>query len=213
MKRSTILFSTMLLFTAPALTHAQSWSVKAGANLSTWTGDDVESSDARLGHQLGIHYRIRATDVFNLVPGIQFTQRGVQDHAKETFDWYENTEVSYEYQMRVRVNYLDFPLTFEYHVDPSLYLLVRPTLSVLLKNKYSAIQRECIENDCTGSKEEDEYDSFRSTDFGLGVGIGYLITDHIGLSVGYQWGLMSLDIEEDLEAFNRTLDFSLEYRF
>ncbi len=115
--------------------------------------------------------------------------------------------------MRVRSNYLDFPLTFEYRVDPSLYLMVRPTLSILLKNNYSAIQRECLDGDCTGSKEEDEFDSFQGTDFGLGLGVGYLFTDHIALSVGYQWGFISMIDEYDAEVFNRTVDFSLEYRF
>ncbi|MEQ8879667.1 MAG: porin family protein [Cyclobacteriaceae bacterium] len=213
MKHLAMFSITMLLLAAPILTHAQGFAVKAGANLSTWAGNDVESADVRMGYQVGLHYRIKASETLNVVPGIQFTQRGTQDQHKETYDWYEDLEVTSEYQMRVRANYLDFPLALEYQVDPSLYLIARPMLSFLLKSNYSAIQRQCIGRECTGSKEEDEIDSFNGTDFGLGLGIGYLITDHIGLSVGYQWGLMILDEEKDAEAFNRTVDFSLEYRF
>ncbi len=213
MQRLVMFSITMLLLAAPVLTIAQGFAIKAGANLSSWAGDDVESSDVRMGYQLGLHYRIKTSEVLNIVPGIQFTQRGAQDSDKETYDWYEGTEITYEYQMKVRANYLDFPLTFEYQVDPSLYLMARPMLSVLLKNKYTEAQRQCLDGECTGSKGEDEIDNFRNTDFSLGVGIGYLMTKRIGISVGYQWGLMTLDEEKDAEAYNRTVDFSLEYRF
>ncbi|MEQ8554646.1 MAG: porin family protein [Cyclobacteriaceae bacterium] len=214
MKHLAMFSITMLLLAAPILTHAQGFAVKAGANLSSWSGDDVESADVRMGYQLGLHYRARTSEKLSIVPGIQFTQRGVQDSDKETYDWYGNgTEVTYEYQMRVRANYLDFPLALEYQVDPSLYLIVRPMLSALLKNNYTEVYRECLDGECTGTKDEDEIDTFRSTDFSIGLGIGYLITRQIGFSVGYQWGLMTLDEEKDAEAFNRTVDFSLEYRF
>jgi len=213
MKRLVMFSITMLLLAAPILTHAQGFAVKAGANLSTWAGDDVESADVRMGYQVGLHYRIKASETLNVVPGIQFTQRGTQDQHKETYDWYEDLEVTSEYQMRVRANYLDFPLALEYQVDPSLYLIVRPMLSALLKNNYTEVYRECLDGECTGTKDEDEIDTFRSTDFSIGLGIGYLITRQIGFSVGYQWGLMTLDEEKDAEAFNRTVDFSLEYRF
>lgn len=213
MQRLVMFSITMLLLVAPVLTIAQGFAIKAGANLSSWSGDDVESADVRMGYQLGLHYRARASEKLSIVPGIQFTQRGVQDSDKETYDWYEGTEISYEYQMKVRANYLDFPLALEYQVDPSLYLIARPMLSALLKNNYTEIYRECLDGECTGAKDEDEIDSYRGADFSLGVGIGYLISKHIGFSVGYQWGLMTLDEEKDAEAFNRTVDFSLEYRF
>ncbi len=42
MKRLVMFSITMLLLATPVLTHAQGFALKAGANLSTWAGDDVE---------------------------------------------------------------------------------------------------------------------------------------------------------------------------
>ncbi|XOV95268.1 MAG: porin family protein [Bacteroidota bacterium] len=213
MKQSTALLITTLLFAIPVFIYGQGFAIKAGSNLSTWTGDDIESSDMRMGYQVGLYYRVKATEMLNIVPGIQFTQRGTQDEDKDSYEVSPNTEISYEYYVKTRMNYLDLPLTFEYHIDQSLYLMARPTLSILMNHNYSMIQRQCLGSDCTGSKEEDEFDSIKKSDFGIGLGMGYLITDHVALSIGYQWGLISMDLEGEAEALNRTLDFSLEYRF
>lgn len=187
MKHSVILLCTMLLLSDSVFAQTSNLSVKVGANLSTVKGDDVESSDMRMGYQIGIKYRIKVSEVILISPGIQFTQRGSQDQESESYEWDANTEISYDYSMKMRRNYLDLPVSFEYLIDPRLSFLFRPTFSYLLGNKYSVVQRECLGSDCTGIREEDEFDT-RSTDLSLGLGLGYKITDDIGVSVGYQWG-------------------------
>lgn len=206
----------VLLFSLTAVSpmaDAQGLAVKAGVNLTTWSGNDVEDAEFRTGVTLGVSYRVKASEKLFFAPGLCFVQRGVKSSDRISEEYYQDVVIDYAYSQEIRTNYLDIPMALQYYLDEALFLSIQPTLSFLIKNDYQSVFTSCYDGSCTGSNEEGEFDEFKETDFTLGLGFGYSITNRVAIQTAYQIGLLRIDQEDDADLFNRSVAFAIEYRF
>ncbi len=211
MKKSILLMAMMII--GSSITLAQGIGIEAGLNLSKWEGDAVESSDMRLGYRIGISYQASLGDKLILEPGILLSRKGTQEEYSESFDITEFTSMSYKDKFEVTLTYLEIPVLFKYFPDDKFNVSFGPSLSFLLNNNVEFTSIQCIDDSCTGTKEEDEFDEIRNTDFGLIFGLGYRITEHLTLNANYHLVLYTLDSDVEEVIFNRLLSLSLGFRF
>src|ERR1700761_5757537 len=86
-----------------ATAHAQiQFGVKAGANLSTFTGDDESDAKTLAGFNGGVFVKIPFSQTFSFSPEVIYSGKGAK------FDGGTGSDVT------LRANYLDIPLLFKY---------------------------------------------------------------------------------------------------
>lgn len=168
------------------------WGVKAGINVSTMYGDDVNDVEALAGFNGGIYFNYRFTRNWSLQPEVLFSMKGV-----ETNNSISGQAGKTEYEL----GYLSIPVLAKYHfatgsnIDPSLYF--GPQLGFGLYGD-------------ANDREID--DSLADAEFGLAFGGGVdLLTatqpsdliQRVGLDLRYTLGLTdTFDVTGDPEAKN-----------
>jgi len=184
--------------------------VKAGINLSTITGDEVDSFDGRTCFHFGVMAEFIISDNFSFQPELLYSCQG-SDYS-EVFDITEaslkaiNAET---YDGTIKVDYLNIPLMAKYYVAEGFSLEAGPQVGFLLsaKNEYNAPG---------DSGEEDIKDYVKGIDFGVNFGLGYKLENGINFGARYNLGLSDANDDPDLENTtykNSVFQFSLGYFF
>lgn len=150
-----------------------SWNVKAGLNLSNWTGGDTESTDAKIGFKVGAGMEYAFDQTWSLQPSLFFTTKG----AKDT--WEGDTFTTNQI-------YLELPVNVQARVPVSDNLNVLfaagPYFAYGIGGKMSG-----------GGYEEDTFGdgNFKKIDAGVGLGVSFEISKII-LGLEGQLGLTKL---------------------
>lgn len=205
----------ILLITAVSLASAQkiSGGFKAGINLASWHGDDVEEMTGgdlkrKLGFCGGGFIAFSFGKVVVLQPEVLYSQKGARQR-EEFLD--EVVKVWY------KVNYLEMPICVKLmipvrgKVKPNLFL--GPYVGVMITDPRGKIE-------INGLTMEEDLEGVKDIDFGMvlggGVDIG-LGKGDIVFGVRYTMGLSTI-IEEELfdehvDLKNNAFSFLLGYSF
>lgn len=188
--------------------------VKAGVNLSNFSGRGAEDTDAKVGFNVGVtvEYAL-APDVF-LLSGLEFTTKGAKLSYMEDVG---NAEVGMKSTMNAM--YLQLPIHMGYKFDISesikLNMHAGPYLAYGIggKIKYegSGLMREIrepIETDGDFFGES----KFKRFDFGLGLGVGAEF-GKIGVGLGYDLGLINISKDNDAKVRNMNAYLTVGYKF
>ncbi|MDF9797813.1 hypothetical protein OKW21_003076 [Catalinimonas alkaloidigena] len=164
------------------------------------------------GYHAGVFYQRPISDKVMVVPALIYTTRGGQDETRETMEITNTATLIQKEKVVLTTHYLEVPIALKYYFDPKLHISISPMISFLLDHTAKITSTGCINESCTGVREEDnEYADFRDIELGLGFGFGYYINRHVSMATQYQLGMSS--IVEESEVFNRVLSFSLGYEF
>ncbi|QGK77039.1 porin family protein [Flavobacterium sp. SLB02] len=177
--------------------------VKAGANLSTFTGD-VDDAKSLVGFHVGGFAEIKLTDKFAIQPEILFSTQGSKQEGSDLFGSYEN---------KVNVSYLNIPVMAKYYVAEKFSLEAGPQIGFLLsaKSKYE----ETVDGE-KYSEDIDVKDGFESIDFGVNFGAGYDFTENLSVGLRYNLGLSNINKNEEgdnAKVKNSVFSLSVGYKF
>jgi len=178
--------------------------VKAGANLSTFTGD-ADGVKSLVGFQVGGFAEIKLTDKFAIQPEILFSAQGAK--SKESIFGGGTSE------NKVHLGYLNIPVMAKYYVAEKFSVEAGPQIGFLLsaKDKY-----EYSGPGGSDSGKEDVKDAYESIDFGVNFGAGYDFTENLSVGLRYNLGLSNIAKTEDGEDFkmnNSVFSLSVGYKF
>lgn len=147
--------------------------IKAGGNLSGISGSEMKS---KFGFYAGAFVNVPISDVFSLQPEIIYSQQG----AKVKGD-YEMATYTIK-NMQQNFGYINVPVMLQYNATPEFYLEAGPEFGFLINAQ--------AKGDINGQTYKgNNKDSFRTFNFGAGIGLGYKFAPNIGINARYVAGL------------------------
>jgi hypothetical protein len=206
---------------APA-TPGIKFGVRAGVNVSDWSGDAVQSvmdlagytngavtKEMKPGVHAGLYATIPLGPGFAIEPGVSYSEKGAK--LVGTLPWEKFDFLNARVTATSRMAYIDVPVLFKGYLTPGFYIFAGPQASFLVSNKVrveaGALCFSAFKTDF------DVKNQFRPVDFAAVGGLGYQFDSGFGLSAGYDFGLSSLDKNNRFDAQNRVIKASLNYSF
>ena len=144
--------------------------VKAGLNISSWTGDDADGASSLTGFNAGGLVNIPISSMFSVQPEVTYSGEGVKfDGGKYT------------------TNYINIPVLFQYNNPSGFFAHVGPQIGILASAKSKP----------EGGGSTDAKDAFKSTNFSAVIGAGYKLANGLGFNARYNLGLANIiDVDE-----------------
>lgn len=163
-----------------------SFGVKGGLNVASVSNNDDAKS--LIGFHIGGFGEFMLSEKFAIQPEILFSTQGAK--IDNSFGKYD-----------VNLNYINIPVMAKFYVTPAVSVEAGPQIGFLMTSEYNGV---------------DEKDNTNSTDFGIGFGVAYNLTDNMFLGARYTIGLS--DIEKDPDpgqdtTQNGVLQVSFGYKF
>ena len=196
--------------------------IRAGVNVSDWSGDAVQSvmdvagytngavtKSMKPGFHAGLYATLPLGPGFAIEPGVLYSEKGTELTGTLPFERlnFLNAKVT----ATSRMAYIDVPVLAKAYITPGFYVFAGPQVSFLVSNKVrveaGALGVEAYQRDF------DVKNQFRSVDFSVTGGLGYQFNNGLGLSAGYDYGLSSLDKNNRFDAQNRVIKASVNYSF
>ena len=195
MKRFLFAASAVLLIagTVNAQHSAQKFAigVKGGLNVYNVNYDNNQDSKSRIGFHAGLLGHLHLAPQLSLQPEIVYSQQGTKSETSNI-------------ETKLNLDYVNVPVMFQYMFDNGFRLQAGPQISFLTRAKAKI-----------GNAELDVKDDLKSTDFGIGAGIGY-VDPSSGFGVDARYNLGLSNINEDAaagKAYNRGFQLGVFYLF
>ena len=203
-------------------TEGIKFGVRAGLNVADLSGDAVKSftdltdlasgaltKEMKPGFYAGLYATIPLGSRFAIEPGLGYSEKGTRLNGTIPFEQFKFINAKLE--GTARLAYLDIPVLAKAYITDGLYVYAGPQASVMLSGKArvkaSAFGFSAYNNDF------DVKDQLRTVDFAVVGGLGYQTPSGFGISAGYDYGLSSLDKNNNFDAYNRVIKASLNYSF
>ncbi len=160
---------------------------KAGLNLASLTGDDVDVK-SKIGFNAGLFAEIPVSEQFSVKPELVYSLQGAKSDG--------------EGDSKLNLSYLNIPILAKYNISEGFFAEAGPQIGFLTtaKAKYDG-----------GSV--DIKDNFKSIDFSLGLGLGYELSETYGLNLRYNLGLSSIADDDDAKVKNSVFQLGIFYKF
>ncbi len=184
-----ILILALFICSSSAL-QAQSpaFGIKAGGNLSNiWTTED-NSTDYISGIHLGALAHLHLSKKWAIQPEILYSGQGGETTAGSITN-------------KLRLNYVNIPVLLQYMFDNRFRLQAGPQLGFLASA-----------NSKLNGKETDVKDNFKSIDFSLPLGVGYLSESGLGIDARWVPGFSEIQKQGNPTA-NNVFQLGLFYQF
>ena len=192
----------LCILTAPAALAQPTFGLKAGLNVSTFTGldeDDLDGGDltSRLGFVGGVFAEVPLSPQFSIRPELLYSQKGARISASDTIEG-----EAFDIEQDLNVDYVEVPVLARFAVPVSPLLRV----GVLAGPSVAFKARESIAVTFNGEEVDPEdldlgEDLFTSTDIGgvLGADIG---SGPFAVDLRYTFGFADIirNEEEDPDA-------------
>ena len=177
---------------------------KGGINLANIVGDDAGDANMFIGFNAGFFVEIPVTDKLTIQPEILYSAQGSKSEGPLNIEG-----DIYDVKATLKMNYINVPVMFKYQVADKFSLEAGPYVGFLVSAKVKA------EVSGFGSATEDAKDLFKSTDFGLGLGMNYEFSDVIFANARYQAGLTEIGDSEagGNSVKNSVFQIGLGFRF
>ena len=171
---------------------------KAGLNLSTLVGDDVDDIDMKAGLYFGGFMNVSLSDNLSFQPEFLYSRQG----------WKADDEgVDYTF----KTSYINVPLLLKMSLSSSdkVHIYAGPQLGFLVKSE--------IKGEKGGDSATTDFKDFTNKfDLSLNLGFSFNVSDNIALDIRYNRGLSKvLDVKEigDQKAYNSGFQLGLSYSF
>lgn len=177
--------------------------VKAGANMSTITGD-TQNTKVRFGYNVGVTVDYAFTENWFILSGLEYTTKGVNGKKVQGI------------KPSINAAYIQLPIHAGYklNVSPSTKIVFHagPYVALGVNGKIK-IEEDIKQNN--NSKINTFGNLMNRFDFGIGLGIGAEF-GKINAGIGYDFGLLNVakNIEDnDLTLRNGNAYISVGYKF
>tara|TARA_B100000780_G_scaffold104741_1_gene73309 strand:+ start:492 stop:1097 length:606 start_codon:yes stop_codon:yes gene_type:complete len=191
---------TVVAFTTTISFAQAQFGIKAGLNIAAiGSSEDGAPEDARMGMQLGGIAMFGLSDAVQLRTGLTYTQKGASNAKEDGME----TDVIFA------MDYLEVPIDFAFMLgDGGFSLSAGPYIAFLMgaNTKYDGE---------TVNFNEDN-DMINGMDFGLNLGMSFLINEQILIDAKYGMGLSDITNDEymgDEVSVNGVLQISVGYVF
>lgn len=171
---------------------------KAGLNFANLSG--LNDSEMKTSFHVGAVAEIKFNEKFSIQPEVVYSAQGTK--YTETFPVLGTVETS------LNNDYINIPILAKYYIVDGFSVEAGPQVGFLMKSESK------VEGG-SGSVTTDSKDSFKSTDFGLGLGLAYDLP--VGLFVNARYNLGLSDIRENTSAGdavkNNVIQVGIGYKF
>lgn len=163
--------------------------IKAGLNVYNVNNDNDVEFDSKTGFHAGLIGHIHLGPQLGLQPEIVYSSQG----AKYNF---ANTE------SKLKLGYINVPVMLQYMFDNGFRLQAGPQVGFLINADVE-----------TNGNDTDVKDNFKTVDFGIGAGVGYIHPPSgFGVDARYNLGLSNIN-EGDAKSTNRGFQVGVFYLF
>ena len=178
---------------------------KAGLNLSTVNGDDLDDAKSLIGFHLGAVAEISIADKFSFQPELLFSTQGAKA---------EGGDVDYSYEQKTKLNYLIIPLMAKFYLVKGLSVEAGPQVGFLMSAKAEGEETDSFGGVTeTFEYDEDIKDDIKGTDIGINVGAGYKLDSGLFFNARYNIGLSNISEYDNGDIKNGVFQFSIGYFF
>ncbi|NDV96978.1 PorT family protein [Dysgonomonas sp. 521] len=186
--------------------------IKAGMNISNFSGDGVDDSDARIGFNAGVTLDITLTPDVYLLTGLEFTTKGAK--TKGLVNATDASGALIEGSGKCNPMYLQLPLHIGYKIgtlgDMRFVVHTGPYIAYGIAGSYKvdgkAAGMESIDTDIFSSA------FFKKFDMGLGFGVGAEF-GKICTAINCDFGLINISKMEGEKIRNMSVAISVGYKF
>ena len=175
-----------LVVSVSAFGQETSFGIKAGVNYSTISGD-ASGVESKIGFHAGVFGIIKPIDALGIQPEMVFSRQGAQASA--------NNDVKFHY------DYLNIPVMLNFYPTETFFLQAGPQLGFLVSAKAT-----------DGNQTEDIKSQLNTTDFSLGLGMGFDLS-HTVIGFRFNLGLNSTSDDEDATYPNQVAQVSVGFKF
>jgi len=164
--------------------------IKAGLNLYNINNDNNVEYDPKVGFHVGLLGHIHLAKQLALQPEITYSTQG----AKRTIGSIDT---------KLNLGYINVPVLIQYMFDNGFRLQAGPQVGFLVNAKSEV-----------GSNDTDVKNNFKSIDFGLGFGVGYIKpSTGFGVDLRYNIGVANINENTAIKSTNRGLQLGVFYLF
>lgn len=187
MKFYLIALATTFLVTSAVHSQDINIGVKGGLNVYNINNDNNSEYDSKVGFHAGLIGHIHLTRQFAIQPELVYSVQGAK---------YTNGGV----ESKLNLGYINIPVLLQYMFDNGFRLQAGPQLGFMLNAKTEV-----------GNVKSDVKDNFKTVDFGLGFGAGYVTTSGFGIDARYNLGLSNINENDAVKSTNRGFQLGVFY--
>ncbi|BAP31575.1 uncharacterized protein CHSO_2538 [Chryseobacterium sp. StRB126] len=194
--------------------------IKAGGNSAYFSEQKFGMNSQKLGFHAGAFVNIPISKQFSFQPEVLYNQMGARDVAYSTETTTGATTVKTKGESKVTMNYISVPLMVQMRPTDKFYIEAGPEFSYFINGKTKgeatvASTTGGITTTTSSSQSDDlNKDAINRFNFGLGLGLGYDITNNIGISARYTNSLTKIEKSRPAaENNNRVFQLGLNYKF
>lgn len=183
---------------------------RIGVTLSTISGDDLLSDDAKMKVNLtyGFEVEYYFTDKLSIAGGLLFTNQGYK------YDYYEGVEPGVNFTKKTASfdnYYATVPITFNYYLVEGLAIKAGVQPSFRVKTKLKADDRKMDLDEALNFIFGDQEVTLNKFDLSIPVGFSYEY-NKIVFDARYNFGLIKLFKDIDNSSRNRVISLTLGYK-
>ena len=187
MKFYLVALATTLLVTTAVNAQDINIGVKGGLNVYNINNDNNSEYDSKLGFHAGLIGHIHLTRQFAVQPELVYSVQGAK---------YTNGGI----ESKLNLGYINVPVLLQYMFDNGFRLQAGPQVGFMLNAKTEI-----------GDVKTDVKDNFKTVDFGLGFGAGYVTTSGFGIDARYNLGLSNINENDAVKSTNRGFQLGVFY--
>ncbi|MDH6354250.1 hypothetical protein M2132_000577 [Dysgonomonas sp. PH5-45] len=225
---------------ARAQENTLAYGIEAGANLSTFGGDDANDLDARLGWRAALHLDYNISNNFYTQIGINFLSKGANgkyskiitrndlEQAGFSVDQYSDLisgNKNGRFEINTNMIYFQMPIHAGYRLKlgegvnagvfagPYFAYGVGGKTTTKLTTKQATIPGYPTQDQTIESKIDTFDDNnYKDFDMGISAGVNGEYNSFV-LSLGYEYGLTNISDKKDINLKNRNAYCKIGYKF
>ena len=191
--------------------------IKAGANAASFNEQKFSTNVMKLGLYGGVYADFPISKLFSFQPEVLYSQMGAESVDIEKTEVDENIKGS-----KVSLNYISVPLMLQIRPGKRFYIEAGPEFSYFLNGKSEGEKTvTTVVNGVTVTNSESFSENIQNDDInkfnvGLGLGLGYYFSDHLGINARYVNSLTDIGkdrVDGQSIVTNRVFQLGLNYKF
>lgn len=190
--KKVIIMAAAVLFSFATKAQGVHFGVKGGLNASELHGKGIEDAKTKIGFHAGLLAHIHtASKSWAVQPEVMYSSEG----AKFSSDGESG---------KIDLGYINVPVLVQYMFDNGFRIEAGPQIGFLMNAKAKS-------ND--GDVNTDIKDQFKSTNFSIPVGVGYLTRSGLGFDARYNFGISDIGDMGGDKVTGNNFQFGLFYQF
>lgn len=189
MKKTIILAATFFLLAGAASAQKAHFGIKGGMNASSINTDPSNSDlETKIGFNAGLLAHIHsAHSQWAIQPEVYYSAEGAKVKSNDN---------------KLNLGFLNVPVLVQYMFDNGFRVEAGPQIGFLMNAKSKS-----------GSTTVDVKDNYKSTNFSIPVGVGYLTSMGLGFDARYNFGVSDISKVNALKVHSNVFQFGIFYQF